>query len=177
MLRRVFEIFINASNQFIQNERDLILSGVSERCLCGSFMIILRNILNNTEFRDYYTDIEYNRNESRVKTIIDDNLKELDITCDLIVHSRGTFVHQDNLLVIEMKRNTHSLLEKLKDKNRLRALTKPINEVTIISDTGFPLNVCGYILGVYYEVNKEKRQVVVEYFIGGEFFKRKVLQF
>lgn len=48
MVGRIFEIFIEASNQFIQSERDLILSGVSERCLCGSFMLILRNILNNT---------------------------------------------------------------------------------------------------------------------------------
>ncbi|MCQ9638758.1 hypothetical protein MP478_05095 [Chryseobacterium sp. WG14] len=76
-----------------------------------------------------------------------------------------------------MKRNTHSLSEKLKDKDRLRALTKPINEVTIMSDTGFPTNVCGYILGVYYEVNKTNRQIVVEYFIQGNFFKRKTLPF
>jgi hypothetical protein len=116
-------------------------------------MLILRKILDDTEFNNYFTDVEYNRNEGRVKTIIDEDFEILDITCDLIVHSRGSMVGQDNLLAIEMKKDYHSTVEKAKDKKRLKALTKLISEVTVISNTGFPINVCGYILGVYYEIS------------------------
>lgn len=167
MLRRVFEIFIEASNLFVENERELILSKVSERCLCGSFMLILRKILDDTEFNNYFTDVEYNRNEGRVKTIIDEDFEILDITCDLIVHSRGSMIGQDNLLAIEMKKDYHSTVEKTKDKKRLKALTKPISEVTVISNTGFPINVCGYILGVYYEISVPQREIFIEYYVNG----------
>lgn len=171
MLRRVFEIFIEASNLFVENERELILSKVSERCLCGSFMLILRKILDDTEFNNYFTDVEYNRNEGKVKTIIDEDFDILDITCDLIVHSRGNIIGQDNLLAIEMKRDIHPLAEKIKDKKRLKALTKPISEVTVMSDGGFPINVCGYILGVYYEISIPKREILIEYYINGNVFR------
>jgi hypothetical protein len=167
MLRRVFEIFIEASNLFVENERELVLSKVSERCLCGSFMLILRKILDDTEFNNYFTDVEYNRNEGRVKTIIDEDFEILDITCDLIVHSRGSMIGQDNLLAIEMKKDYHSTVEKTKDKKRLKALTKPISEVTVISNTGFPINVCGYILGVYYEISVPQREIFIEYYVNG----------
>ncbi|MEA1847508.1 hypothetical protein U9K52_01165 [Chryseobacterium sp. MHB01] len=167
MLRRIFDIFIQASDQFVENERDLILSTVSERCLCGSFMLILRRILDNTEFNNYFTDIEYNRNEGRVKTIINDEFETLNITCDLIIHSRGNIINQDNLLAIEMKRDYHPLDEKIKDKKRLKALTQPISEVTEMSNGGFPINVCGYILGVYYEISVPQREIFIEYYVNG----------
>ena len=35
-----------------------------------------------------------------VKTIIDQNEVITNITCDLIVHSRGTYIEQDNLIAL-----------------------------------------------------------------------------
>ena len=95
MFGRLKQIFINCSETFITDETELILSGVSERCLCGSFMIILRNALDNSEFKQYFTDIEYNRNfDGEIKTIIDDKAVITNITCDLIIHSRGQIQNQ-----------------------------------------------------------------------------------
>ena len=116
MFGRLMQIFIDCSDLFLVNERNLILSGVSERCLCGSFMLILRRALDNSEFANYYSDIEYNRNfNGLVKTIIDDNMEVVNITCDLIIHSRGEIPKQDNLIAIEMKRDNHPEAEKEKD--------------------------------------------------------------
>ncbi len=39
-------------------------------------------------FNRYYADVEYNRmQEGRVKTLLDDRLRIVRITCDLILHS------------------------------------------------------------------------------------------
>lgn len=164
------QIFIESSEQFVTNETDLILSGVSERCLCGSFMLILRRIIDTTEFARYFSDIEYNRNfDGQIKTIIDDNMQVTDITCDLIIHSRGQVADLDNLIAIEMKRDTHLLTEKNKDRIRLRALTKPINDSETYSVDGriLPQHVCGYKLGVFYEISLIRRQINIEYYVNG----------
>ena len=39
--------------------------------------------------KDYYVDVEYNRNKGKIKTIIDDNENVININCYLIIHSRG----------------------------------------------------------------------------------------
>ena len=120
MFERLMRLFIDSSEAFITDEPALILSGVSERCLCGSFMLRLRGFLDKSEFRDYYCDIEYNRNfDGNIKTIIDDQHVVLDITCDLIVHSRGLNPDRDNLIAIEMKRDIHSPLAKDSDRKRI----------------------------------------------------------
>lgn len=180
MLQRIIELFERWNQAFIQNQADLILDGVSERCLCGALMTCIRYDLDNTEFSNYHADIEYNRNFSgRVKTIINDDLKVINITCDLIIHSRGENIDQDNLLAIEMKRSTHRKREKTKDKNRLIALTKPIGDDTIflIGEANLPAHVCGYILGVFYEINKTKRIITLEYYVLGALYQVTKIKF
>jgi hypothetical protein len=82
MIDKLMQIFVGSSEEFLQSATNLIMSGVSERCLCGSFMLIIRNHLNASEFSSYYTDIEYNRNfDGQIKTIIDDNMQVTNITC------------------------------------------------------------------------------------------------
>ena len=53
-------------------------------------------------------DTEYNRNGGSLKTIFDNerDLKVIKVTCDIIVHSRGKNIKQDNLICIEMKKST-----------------------------------------------------------------------
>lgn len=168
-------IFIDSSNEFLASEAELIVSGVSERCLCGAFMLIIRKHLDKTEFHSYYTDIEYNRNfDGKIKTIIDSKMQVTNITCDLIVHSRGEIPDLDNLIAIEMKRDNHPIGEKNKDRIRLIALTKPVNDSNTYSDDGrvFPRHVCGYKLGVFYEIGIDGRCVNFEYFANGEQFAK-----
>jgi len=175
MFENLMSIFIRTSEFFLQNETDLILSGVSERCLCGSFMLILRQELNMSDFSNYYSDIEYNRNfDGQIKTIIDDNMEVTNITCDLIIHSRGRMPHQDNLIALEMKRDNHSESEKNKDRIRLKALTKSTNDSLTYSADGrtLPRHVCGYVFGVFYEISIDHRNINIEYYRNGEFYNR-----
>lgn len=180
MFGRLMQIFIECSETFINSETDLILSGVSERCLCGSFMIILRNALDNSEFEQYFTDIEYNRNfDGQIKTIIDHNAVVTNITCDLIIHSRGKIENQDNLIAIEMKRDNHPESEKTKDRIRLKALTKPSNDTNTYSADGrtLPQHVCGYIVGVFYEISISNRNISIEYYQNGLLYNSYVRAF
>jgi len=172
MTKKLIQLFIESSERFLESERSLILSGVSERCLCGAFMLILRQVIDQSIFSAYFTDIEYNRNfDGKIKTMINDNMEVTNITCDLIVHSRGTIPELDNLIAIEMKRDDHHDTEKDKDRIRLRALTKPKNDSQTYSAEGevFPENVCGYKIGVFYEISITKRQVNIEYYLNGLF--------
>ncbi len=69
-------------------------------------MLHLSKSLKKTPFHKYFTDVEYNRNKNGiVKTIIDENEVITTITCDLIVHSRGSYTQQDNLIALEMKKS------------------------------------------------------------------------
>jgi hypothetical protein len=180
MFGRLMKIFIDCSEKFVNNESELILSGVSERCLCGSFMLIIKQALKQTEFSPYYTDIEYNRNfDGQIKTIIDNDMEVINITCDLIVHSRGQIPENDNLIAIEMKRDNHPEAEKNKDRIRLKALTKPTNDSMTYSYDGrtLPQHVCGYKVGVFYEINITERQIRIEYYQNGESYDNYIRTF
>lgn len=180
MFGRLMQIFIDCSNLFVTNEKELILSGVSERCLCGSFMLILRRALDSSEFRNYFSDIEYNRNfNGLTKTIIDNNTEVVMITCDLIIHSRGLIPAQDNLIAVEMKRDNHLETEKEKDRIRLRALTSSTNDTMMYLGNGveLPRHVCGYLVGVFYEISILNRHVNIEYYRDGAIYKRFVQNF
>ncbi|MBO2543602.1 hypothetical protein J0871_04165 [Salegentibacter sp. BDJ18] len=175
MFKQLFKLFIESSEEFLRSEVDLILSDVSERCLCGSLMTKMRYNLDNSIFNEYHADIEYNRNfDGRIKTIINNEMKTIPVTCDIIIHSRGEIQKQDNLLAVEMKKANGKEEDKQKDKERLMALTKSGNDSNTYSMDGrtFPENVCGYLLGVFYEVDIENRIVFFEYYKGGELFSK-----
>jgi len=172
MYRQLINLFIASSERFVESQKALILSGVSERCLCGSLMTYVRYALDQSEFRHYHADIEYNRNfDGRIKTIIDERSTVINITCDLIVHSRGENTDQDNLIAIEMKKDTHTEEVKNNDRKRLRALTKGRDDANTYSADGrtLPENVCGYLIGVYYEICIAQRIIKIEYYREGEY--------
>ena len=146
---------------------------VSERTLCGALMLELNKIIQTSKYFDYFVDIEYNRNvggklKTFRKTIKGPKEEIITINCDLIVHSRGQNVNQDNLIAIEMKKSTAKKRDKERDKIRLECLTKD-PEGDIWSEDGrvFPEHVCGYGLGIYYEVNFNKKIVSIEYYQNG----------
>ena len=91
------------------------------------------------------------------------------INCDLILHSRGEKMGNDNLIAIEMKKSTRPEEEKLSDKLRLRALTKSsYDDIWSYDGKAHPEHVCGYQLGIYIEIDIDKRNYLVEGYIGGK---------
>jgi hypothetical protein len=159
--------FKSAVNTFFIKEGNHIRSGVSERNLCGRLAIYMENLLAEFNMTGYYADMEYNRmRDGKIKTMLDGNEKVVVINCDLIVHSRGQEI-PDNLIAIEMKKSDRPELEKQSDRTRLRALTKQ-NDVFPYDGTVFPEHVAGYRLGIYMELDIQRRMCLFEKYKGGD---------
>lgn len=176
------KIFDKSIESFFINAKTNIINNVSERNLCVELRDALNNYFYNNSFsKGYYIDNEYNRNAAHprmIKTIIDNDCKEINITCDIIIHSRGENIEKDNLLAIEMKKNTAPQREKDADKYRLRALTKKsYDDIWCFDGVSLPKHVCGYELGIYFEINSHSETAYIEYFHKGKFVKSKIVCF
>ena len=149
-------MFLAANRSFIENHVSLLKRELSERCLCGALMCELNKQLEKNACNNYYADIEFNRafenTINNVKHLPDEEGTPKRVFPDIIVHSRGK-VTPDNLLAIEMKKSTARREAKERDKNRLSLLT-----------SSYPYK---YKLGVYYEINHKKRQILVEFYKKG----------
>jgi hypothetical protein len=155
--------------RFLATEVDALLEGVSERNNCGRLAIYMDEIAQASGVAGYYAGTEYNRKQKgEIKTILDHQAKVVTINCDLILHSRGNVVAEDNLIAVEMKKSDRPSKEEQKDRDRLRALTKASYD-DVWSNDGVtqPEHVCGYILGAYIEINRAKRTCLVEYYAEG----------
>jgi hypothetical protein len=157
--------------QFIERERENIMSDVSERNLCCRLAMVLEETAKKMNLNGYYADGEYNRKQKgEIKTIIDDQNNIIKITCDLILHSRGEIEKRDNLIAIEMKKSGREKNEGDKDRNRLRAMTKSsIEGVDSDDETPNPEHVCGYELGAFIEIDIEHCRINIELFVKGNF--------
>lgn len=158
------EMFLEANRAFLENHVILIRRKISERCLCGALMYELNKQLEKKNLKKYYADIEFNRDEDNVKRIScksDDGVYSKRIFTDIIVHSRGE-VSLDNLIALEMKKSTARADAKERDKNRLSLLTSL-----------YPYK---YRLGVYYEINHKKRQILIEFYQNGKMVEVKILE-
>lgn len=149
-------MFLEANRSFIENHASLLKRELSERCLCGALMCELNKQLEKNACNNYYADIEFNRafenTINNVKHLPDEEGTTKRVFPDIIVHSRGK-VTPDNLLALEMKKSTARREAKERDKNRLSLLT-----------SSYPYK---YKLGVYYEINPKKRQILVEFYKTG----------
>lgn len=163
--------FSKALEEFLLSESENIESGTSERNLCARLAMYMEVEATSSDITGYYADVEYNRKqEGRVKTILDENMVEVAITCDLILHSRGKSVLEDNLIAIEMKRSTHSNEATDSDRRRLRAMTKSsFDDIWSADGIAHPEHVCGYRIGYLLVLNIPERTVVVEEYAGGKF--------
>ncbi|RHQ16495.1 hypothetical protein DW974_08655 [Lachnospiraceae bacterium AM48-27BH] len=167
------EIFEHANRLFLKNNIVLFETKVSERTLCGALMIELHEVLKNTRYFNYYVDVEYNRNIGGMVKTIKKTYRGMDecivtINCDLIVHSRGKNKLRDNLIALEMKKSTGRKIDKDNDRIRLECLTKsPGQDIWSYGRKALPQYVCGYGLGVYYEVNFKRQSILVEYYKEG----------
>lgn len=175
----LINLFDECSDIFLEDEVENIMDDVAERNLCGRLAIHMTNKLAEYNVTGYYADPEYNRKQGgQVKTILDDEMNVITIQCDLIIHSRGRNIEQDNLIAIEMKKSTRPESEKVDDRKRLRAMTKDRDD-DIYSYDGktHPEHVCGYLLGVYMILNLAQRTCVFEYYQHGNKISDRIQKF
>ena len=170
-----YKLFEEANEQFLKYEKENIKRNVSERNLCQNLANYLRDNLKKYGLEGYYADTEFNKNQNMVKTIINNEMKVIEIECDLLVHSRGENKKQDNLIAIEMKKYTNRKKRK-EDRERLECMTKNTyyNEVTYEE---LPRHICRYALGIFYDINIEEQKVNLEYYENGKLCKEEVLNF
>ncbi len=179
MEEQLTELFDETLNIFFVGEVQNILDDVAERNLCGRLAIYLTPKLQDYELIGYYADPEYNRKQGgQVKTILDGDMNEITIQCDLIVHSRGNIVEQDNLIAIEMKKSTRPDAERIADRIRLRAMTRDSYDGVWATDgVTHPEHVCGYLVGVYMILNIAARSCSIEYYQHGNLVNQRTQMF
>ena len=151
-------LFNEAMSRFAVLEHDIILRGVSERGLCSRLAMVLEPLAHQAGLDGYRADVEYNRGRGTdVKLIVGDDWRQIPITCDLILHSRGA-LDPDNLIAIEMKRSSHDALEEAKDRARLRALTDAERFPRRV-DRRHHGHVFGYDVGYFVELRRDRFHV------------------
>lgn len=123
LIDELHAIVAKAIAQFNIQEKYLIEQDLSERCICARFAMHLTQAIQNTEYRNYLVDVEYNRGADGSERAIK-RIDDAPITVDLIVHKRGfdCLYGFDNLICMEMKksRNRKGCSS---DEDRLRKLT------------------------------------------------------
>jgi len=169
-IRQIFEV---ALRRFLISETQEVLEGVNERANCGRLAIYLHEAAKEHELpHAYLVDVEYNRKQQgRIKTIMNGNYEIIRVNCDVILHSRGALLGQDNLIAIEMKKVDQPEDEKQKDRDRLCALTKSsFDDVWNADGVTPPEHVCGYLLGVFIELDRFTRRCSIEYYREGALY-------
>lgn len=177
--RRPDLVFEYALSNFLECEGYSLLDDPSERNTCGRLAIYLQQQLQKYGYEGYYADVEYNRKQNgQVKTIINDKEEIVQITSDLIAHTRGRLPPPyDNLIAIEAKKIVRPEEEKEADRIRLQAMTKmPLDDVWPW-DGSFPEHVCGYVVGIYIIIDIIQRQLHLEFYEKGNLIKVKLLKF
>lgn len=165
-LKHLFEL---ANKEFLKNEKDMIERDISERTLCGILMKYLHEEKNKTVYNEYYVDVEYNRNVYASKKTINTQGKVSTINCDLILHSRGNIIEKDNLIALEMKKFNATREAKEDDKERLKSLTSDSYDgIWKQNKESLPKYVCGYELGIFYEIDIRREKIFIEYYKNGQ---------
>lgn len=163
-------IFEESLNVFLARERQELIEGVNERNNCARWANYMERCAETKGLTAYFADIEYNRKQNgQIKTIINEQHEVVTINCDLILHSRGALIPQDNLIAIELKKQERPSHEKDKDRVRLRALTRArYDDIWVPDGITPPEHVCGYVLGVYVEIDRRHTACLLEYYANGE---------
>ena len=165
------DIFTLSLQYFLDKEAQEIVEGVNERNNCARWAIYLQRVAHEQGLTSYFADAEYNRKQNgEIKTILDGESRVVTINCDLILHSRGMNIAEDNLIAIEIKKFDRPEIEKQKDRDRLRALTQASYDGIWMNDGSTPPeHVCGYRFGAFVELDRRYRRCTVEYFKDGQY--------
>jgi hypothetical protein len=156
------DVFHEALAEFLANEIALVHKDAHEQSLCGRLAIYMDRAKDRHGYESYYVDVEYNRRgEGRKQILHPLTGQHIDVTCDLLLHSRGN-LDEDNLIAVEMKKDYASDARKQSDRERLQALTLPMPE------HGNPDYVCGYQLGYYLDVDIGNDTLLIEEYRRGQ---------
>ncbi|EDM84313.1 hypothetical protein [Limnobacter sp. MED105] len=176
----VRQVLDTTLSRFLTNEVQEILEGVNERSNCGRLAIYMHETAQQYGIHEIYlVDVEYNRKQQgQIKTIMNGKGRVVRVNCDVILHSRGVILNQDNLIAVEVKKVDRPYDEKQKDRERLRALTKThLDDFCSGDGRTPPEHVCGYMLGVFIELDRFNFQCKVEYYRKGRKFEEASIPF
>ncbi|UVM47693.1 hypothetical protein LOY38_14680 [Pseudomonas sp. B21-015] len=164
----MYELFEEAFTRFLIKDAASIRDNTAERNLCGRLAMQFENLLPSYSLEGYCADPEYNRKQGgQIKTVLLDNTEVINVTCDLIVHSRGE-KGRDNLIAIEMAKPDKTAEQIHSDRLRLMALTKKsFDDVWSYDGVTHPEHVCGYMLGAFIMVDRINQVASVEFFEDG----------
>jgi hypothetical protein len=164
----LYTLFEDAFRAFARKDAASIRDNVAERNLCGRLAIQFELRLPQFGLDKYYADPEYNRKQNGlIKTILNGEFEVVQVTCDLLLHSRGE-QSRDNLIAIEMAKPDKTADQIRSDRHRLMVLTKEsFDDVWSFDGETHPEHVCGYLLGAFIMVDRAENSATVEFFEGG----------
>ena len=137
--KELIDVFQKAKNEFLEKEKTIIKNDTNERTLTQRLAFYLElQLRKNIKYENYSVDCEYNRKEKDIKRLkFGKNTDKKEIYPDIIVHQRKI---KNNLIAIEMKKTTSRNTDKIKDIEKLEALTDRKNDYH-------------YTLGIYFELD------------------------
>lgn len=152
--KELIDIFERAKNEFLEKEKDIIKNDTNERTLTQRLAFYLElQLRKNIKYENYSVDCEYNRKEEDIKRLkFGKNTDKKEIYPDIIVHQRKI---KNNLIAIEMKKTTSKNTDKIKDIEKLEALTDRKNDYH-------------YTLGIYFELDITDNNDIINFFVDGE---------
>ena len=155
LTKELIDIFEKAKNSFLEKEKTTIKNDTNERTLTQRLAFYLElQLRKNIKYENYSVDCEYNRKEEDIKRLkFGKNTDKKEIYPDIIVHQRKI---KNNLIAIEMKKTTSRNTDKIKDIEKLKALTDE-------------KNCYSYILGIYFELDiTDNNNNIINFFVDGE---------
>lgn len=152
--KELIDIFQKAKNEFLEKEKSIIKNDTNERTLTQRLAFYLElQLRKNIKYENYSVDCEYNRKEEDIKRLkFGKNTDKKEIYPDIIVHQRKI---KNNLIAIEMKKTTSRNTDKIKDIEKLEALTDRKNDYH-------------YTLGIYFELDITDNNNIINFFVDGE---------
>ncbi|WP_336020470.1 hypothetical protein [Fusobacterium polymorphum] len=154
LTEELIDIFEKAKNEFLEKEKSIIKNDTNERTLTQRLAFYLElQLRKNIKYENYLVDCEYNRKEEDIKRLkFGKNTDKKEIYPDIIVHQRKI---KNNLIAIEMKKTTSRNTDKIKDIEKLEALTDRKNDYH-------------YTLGIYFELDITDNNNIINFFVDGE---------
>ena len=154
LTEELIDIFEKAKNEFLEKEKAIIKNDTNERTLTQRLAFYLElQLRKNIKYENYSVDCEYNRKEEDIKRLkFGKNTDKKEIYPDIIVYQRKI---KNNLIAIEMKKTTSRNTDKIKDIEKLEALTDRKNDYH-------------YTLGIYFELDITDNNDIINFFVDGE---------
>lgn len=169
-LQLLKDCYSAALGEFIKNDLQLLATIAHEQAIAHRIAKYLEEKVREEKVDErYVADCEYNRNGNEVKRVINRLEQVIAIRADIILHSRGTVLEQDNLVAIELKMLPAEQQELDDDRERLVIMTsRDLGEMYPWNGGRLPKYVCGYKLGIYLLFDAKKGLIYQEFYDDGQ---------